>query len=76
MLSPTSGISATRFTQTKKWQYSNSFFFPLVWPVLLCRTSLGILGQSKAMDKTKGLQSTYLALQLPEKDPVLALSLY
>lgn len=28
MLSPGSDISATQFAQLKRWQYSNSFFFP------------------------------------------------
>lgn len=41
--------------------------FPLVWLVLLRRTSAGILWQSKAMHKTKALQSTFLPWSSQEK---------
>lgn len=67
MLSPGSDNPATCFCTVKKRAIFQYYLFPLAWLILLCRTSPGILGKSKAMHKTKALQSTFLPWSSLEK---------
>lgn len=67
MLSPGSDNPATCFCTVKKRAIFQCYLFPLAWLVLLCRTSPGILRKSKAMHKTKALQSTFLPWSSLEK---------